>query len=140
MQLLMLNIMNIARKVRGLPHEINIWQENSKLYWYQVGAQGKWRIGSAMEYNFYPWVRVRVWGWIYTSRRSCHRSFQILIFLDLQSRFLFPFLLYKILVWKNRSWLSGKIHVDRILTGEARSSSPVKILVFFNSCLILFFL
>ena len=55
-------------------------------------------------------------------------------------KILFLSFLYKILVWKNRSWLSGKIHVDRILAGEARIASPGKNLVFLTSCLILFFL
>ncbi len=89
---------------------------------------------------FITTIRIKLAQIINTSRRSCHCSFQILIFLDLQSRFLSPFLLYKILVWKNRSWLSGKIHVDRILAGEARSSSPVKILVFLNDSFLLKFL
>jgi len=55
-------------------------------------------------------------------------------------KILFPFLLYKFLAWKNWSCLSDKIRVDRILAGEARSSSPDKILVFLLSCLILAFL
>ena len=75
-----------------------------------------------------------------TSRRSCHRSCQILDFLGYQSRFFCHSFYTRFLPEKNWSCLSDKIRVDRILAVEARSSSPDKILVFLLSCLILAFL